>query len=119
MSKLAKSIDATLTGNVKASRDLKLNYLDTSIAFNPMPLTKQIRFSVKLECDRFIEDSLIKNKNIYSEVLKDIKRAMIEEVFGEFRPMIIEMRSALYDDDKTRIRGLLAELEERMFNDGL
>jgi hypothetical protein len=35
---------------------------------------------------------------------------VIEEVFGEFRPMIIEMRSALYDDDKTRIRGLLAEL---------
>ena len=44
---------------------------------------------------------------------------MIEEVFGEFRPMIIEMRAALYDEDTSRVRRLLAEMEHSMFADGI
>ena len=56
---------------------------------------------------------------IYTEALRDLKRAMIEEVFGEFRPMIIEMRAALYDEDTSRVRRLLAEMEHSMFTDGI
>lgn len=116
MSKLAKAIDATLTGNVKASRDLGLRYVDVSKAVqdNPVRLAREFLLSVKLSKRVFIEEH--HDTNI---VLHDIKRAMIEEVFGEFRPMLIEMRSALYDEDLVRARTLLAEMEHSMFRDGL
>jgi hypothetical protein len=52
-------------------------------------------------------------------MLFSVKRAMIEEVFGEFRPLIIEMRRSLYDEDTQRVRTLLARLEEQMFTDGV
>ena len=44
---------------------------------------------------------------------------MIEGVFGEFHQMIIEMRAALYDEDTSRVRRLLAEMEHSMFADGI
>ena len=59
------------------------------------------------------------NIDLYTEALRDLKRVMIEEVFGEFRPMIIEMRAALYDEDTSRVRRLLAEMEHSMFADGI
>jgi hypothetical protein len=54
-----------------------------------------------------------------SEALRNMKRAMIEEIFGEFRPIILELRASVYDNDLTRMRTLLAELENQMFTDGL
>jgi hypothetical protein len=121
MSKLAKAIDATFTGNVRASRDLKLNYLDIKMdsRLDPQMLSKEIKLSAKLETTKWIEDTLADNPDIYREVCRDIKRSMIEEVFGEFRPMLIEMRSALYDARNSRVRTLLAEMENIMFHEGL
>lgn len=124
MSKLAAGIEATLTGNVKASRDLKLRYTDIKKSVNDIGnpfIQKQIRLSVKLQCVAWLDESLASSSiiNTHEELQKDLKRAMIEEVFGEFRPLIIEMRSAIWDEDTTRIRSLLAELEHRMFTDGI
>ena len=53
------------------------------------------------------------------DAIKDIKRAIIEEVFGEFRPLIYDMRAALYDGSKADLRKLLGELEDAMFHDGV
>lgn len=117
MSKLAKAIDATTTGNVREARDLKLNYLDiteeTSIVSH-YSLDKQYRIGVA-----FRQTIYISERDNFSDAVLAVKRAMIEEVFGEFRPYIIEMQSALYVEDRARIRTLLAELENKMFADGL
>ena len=125
MSKLAKAIDATFTGNVKASRDLKLNYLNvylntkTDSQTVTRMMSKEIRLGVTLQSTKWIEDTLASDPDIYREICHDLKRSMIEEVFGEFRPMLIEMHSALYDGDNSRLRTLLAEMENAMFHHGL
>jgi hypothetical protein len=71
----------------------------------------------------FDETALISsNENassIRQEVFTSIKRAMIEEIFGEFRPIIIELQSAIYDKNLDRMRRLTAELEHKMFIEGL
>ena len=133
MSKLAKAIDATLTGDVKLARSLKLNYLSvekiSQELHDPMFFEKRIGIMLraKLETKAYISSSdcisssaADHNNMIYiQKELRDLKRAMIEEVFGEFRPMIIEMRAALYDEDTSRVRRLLAEMEHSMFADAI
>lgn len=120
MSKLAKAIDATLTRNVRATRDLNLRYTDIQAGVTPLDhlatrlLSKEMFLSVKLQKKVWVEDG-----HDIEIALHDIKRAMIEEIFGEFRPMLIEIRGALYDEDTVRVRTLLAEMEQQMFRDGL
>ena len=118
MSKLARAIVATLTNNVRAIRD---QYIDVKMHMqdHAQLLSREVRLSVTLQCTKWLEASMLSNTDIKQTVQQDIKRAMIEEVFGEFRPMLIEMRSALYDADTTRLRTLLAELEHVMFTEGL
>lgn len=128
MSKISNLIDYTFTGEYGIQRKQKYNYLDAklNVSNNGDPyngITRQFKLGVKLEKVAWVDDNqLIKtNENepaIINDVLKDLKRAMIEEIFGEFRPMIIEMRAALYDRDDSRLRTLLAEMECSMFYDG-
>lgn len=75
-----------------------------------------VKFNKRAYLDEFAE---MQNPDSHYEMVKSISRDMIEEVFGEFRPYLIEMRSALYDRDDIRLHTLLAELEEKMFVEGL
>lgn len=121
MSKFAKAIKATISRDVKAVRDLNLKYTDMHMyAVDSSGLDDRsygVDFEATFGCRRWVRDDLLNgpdNMTVYA----DIKQAMIEEMFGEFRPLLIEMRSASYDEDQTRVRKLLAQLEYQMFHDG-
>ena len=51
--------------------------------------------------------------------VKVLKRAMIEEMFGEFRPMIYNLHAALYDRDTDEAEKIVREMERVMFHEGL
>jgi hypothetical protein len=123
MSKLAKAITYALTGNKKAIRDMKFRYTDVDIhmreTYGTYNIAKEVLIQTKLSANAWVKETFHKNygsqEEEFKEVLYDVKRAMIEEVFGEFRPILIEMKSALHDEDTTRIRALIADLEYKMF----
>lgn len=125
MSKLSDAIDYEFTGNKSYLERPKNNYLDVSTAVQDSgypTIGREFKIGVKLQTTKWVDDTRLIQSNenepaIVSEVLNDLRRAMIEEVFGEFRPLIIEMRSALYDKDNTRVRTLLAEMEHKMFHE--
>ena len=127
MSKLSDAIDYEFTGNKSYLERPKNNYLDVSTTVQDIgypSIGREFKIGVKLQATKWVDDTRLIQSNenepaIVSDVLKDLKRAMIEEVFGEFRWMIIEMRSALYDKDNSRVRTLLAEMEHKMFNEGI
>jgi hypothetical protein len=124
MSKLAKAIDYQKTGNVSASQNFGYNYTDISLRAQKVDFAYEYKIEVNLSTRKwFDETSLIStNENesaIRQEVYSSIKRAMIEEIFGEFRPIIIELQSAIYDKNLDRMRRLTAELEHKMFIEGL
>lgn len=126
MSKLSQAIDYEFTGNKSYLEKPKNNYLDVYTTVQDIGYPKigrEFKIGVKLQATKWVDDTQIitsnENLTIVSDVFKDLKRAMIEEVFGEFRPLIIEMRSALYDKDNTRVRQLLVEMEQKMFHDGI
>jgi hypothetical protein len=78
---------------------------------------RQVKVIAKFEYTGWINETKTpgdENQN-YSAFLNTVRRQVIEEVFGEFRPFIYEMNTALYDEDLTRIRTLLANLEQQMF----
>ena len=123
MSKLAKLIHATVTRNVKATQDL--NFRNVSASINTQPVEGfgsqyQVRLGVSIKRDTFIDETLTLSKDdVWNEHIRFLKRDMIEEIFGEFRSLIIEARAAVYDKDYDRIKKLLAELEYNMFVEGL
>ena len=125
MSKLSDAIDYEFTGNKSYLERPKNNYLDVSTTVQDIgypTIGREFKIGVKLQATKWVDDTRLIQSNenepaIVSEVLNDLRRAMIEEVFGEFRPLIIEMRSALYDKDNTRVRTLLAEMEHKMFHE--
>jgi hypothetical protein len=124
MSKLAAMLTHTVTGNVRASRDLKMRYSSAKMESRELNngnwgVEKQIRLSAVVQNDVFISDSVTNNPDNFKHTLYDLKRAIVEELFGEFRPLIIELRASIYDEDRDRTRTLLAELENQMFVDGL
>jgi hypothetical protein len=122
MSKLAKALDATLTGNAKALQS-DMNHVSTffrtkEINFDPGRVV-EFALGTKLEIKAWVNENDFRT-DLSNNVKHDLRRAIIEDVFGEFRPLIIEMRAAIYyDRDMNKLRDLLIKLEDQMFTEGL
>lgn len=48
--------------------------------------------------------------------IKKVKRAVVEEIFGEFRPLITQMHIELLNGDFNKALALLEELDNQMFD---
>lgn len=119
MSKLATLITSTFTGNVRAARDLNLRYTSAACDIQE-PIAhyrdKEVLLEVRLRCKQWVPET---PSETLEYATQSIKKAMIQEVFGEFRPIIYELHAALYDEDRTRVRTLLTNLENQMFHEGI
>jgi hypothetical protein len=124
MSKLALAITPVATGNYRPGRT-PIRYVATSVNASDhlFELRKEYRVGVLFEKCVWVSTkrgrNAIEERASVTDALCDVKRAMVEEVFGEFRPMLIEMRCALHDEDLTRMRDLLATIEHQMFVEGI
>jgi hypothetical protein len=49
------------------------------------------------------------------EVMRDCRRAIAEEVFGEFRTPLLQINVALMEGDKDKAMGLVEQILEGMF----
>jgi hypothetical protein len=124
MSRLAMAIDYQKTGNISALSKLAYNYTDISFSQHKSGYAYEFKIEVKLSTKKWLDESTLISTNendpaIRQEVYSSIKRAMIEEIFGEFRPIIIELQSAIYDKNLDRMQQLTAELEHKMFFEGV
>lgn len=123
MSKLAREINAQVTGEVKLK---KMRYavikheLSPAVMSPSLSAAKGVRMTATFSHTAWVNDlGTASEGTLLGEALYDTKRAIVEDVFGEFRPLIVEMRCALHDADTDRIRQLLTELEHQMFVDGM
>lgn len=123
MSKLAHEINAQLTGAVKLK---KMKYVEVDHLLEPAKMTptmvasKGVRMAATFAHTAWINEfGQASEGTLLGEAMYDTKRAIIEDVFGEFRPMLIEMRCALHDLDTDRLRRILTEMEHQMFVDGM
>ncbi len=49
--------------------------------------------------------------------MRAMRRQITEGVFGEFRPMLLQIERALWDHDIEKARGLVASLSAHMFSE--
>lgn len=122
MSRFAEAFTAELTRDVKVKRMPRLSVDLMQQPQSPMSLAKGVRIAATFEHVAWIQDTPPRGTpegQLIAEAMKDVRCAIVEDVFGEFRPLILEMRTALYNADDTRMRSLLAEMEQRMFVEGL
>lgn len=124
MSRLAQAITERDTGERKALQT-KLKTVEITETFTPAnyaidySIGRMYQVEARLGAKIYIDESKIKHRSDISVAVNDVRKQVIEEVFGEFRPLLIEMRVALYDADTTRARQILSQLEYQMFVEGL
>lgn len=128
MSQIVKAILATDTGNRRYIKE-KLSPLfqdvfqsksDISELNNPSQgfIVKQYKIGVTLGQTIAIDDSsYLKDPDALGDGINKVKRAVIEGIFGEFRPYFRRMELALANYDTEQARLILHELEDQMFED--
>lgn len=125
MSKLLEAMQALDTGDrnlitPKKSKlfdnvvDIKSTVFEDKLSLN---VAKVYRISATFGNKVMVTDTeLLSNPNALEQAIDHVKRAVAEAVFGEFRPIIIQIYNALYDYDVEQARKLLVDLEYQMFN---
>ena len=113
MSRLSEALSPTQTG-YRAARN-NLTYVDVNQSIKDIDggVWREYKITATFGANKIVDRS--GKVDLGEDTLYDIKRAIIEEVFGEFRPYLIEMRASLYNDDFEETRILLMELEQKMF----
>jgi hypothetical protein len=121
MSKLAELLQAAYTNNVRVGQELQMDYTKTNFEYQSSPdfhsRDYEVRVNVSFGSKGWVTYSdYIKDGDLSSHyVVKNIKRGVIEEVFGEFRPSLYKLRTALYDRNFDEARQILNQLEYDMF----
>jgi hypothetical protein len=108
--KLIKAIPVGRNGEV-------IKYVDVKISTQKPNFDDKIelRCYTKIGATVWIDDDLITLQDQSDWALKHVKQSVIEEMFGEFRPLIRDLYMATYENDPSKMRALLDELSREMF----
>ena len=125
MSKIAKLITAEVSHPIERSASIPKFKFATVTADSTkecLSFGQSIRYNigVRLGAQVFINDDM--GSEMYAEIKQatyNVKRAVIEEIFGEFRPFLNEMSISLYDRDLDKLQRLLDNLYDKMFSEGI
>lgn len=118
MSKFAKMLNLTLTGQERAARSV-MRFADPSLDVttkrDAFGVDRHYRLEVKLQTEFWLPAALLRNDDTALErATATLRRSMIEEMFGEFRPLLYQLHEALYGEDLMQARELLTRLENEM-----
>lgn len=123
MSKLAKSLQVLDTGQRAVKSAYPYHYTNISSEWSTEQndfIYKKYTIGVNFQSTVYISDNLVQlNDNTLYEAVKSTKKAVIEEIFGEFRAPMLNIMVALYDQDVIRAKTLLAQLEMQIFHEGI
>lgn len=113
MSKVIKAIEIHQTNNSRIIDDLpKTFYIESNYLKRPFVKEYEYELSVKFKVKQFSkeEDYLAHT---------DAKRMLIEDIFGEFRPILMEALESTYERDFAAVRQAIYKLEDKMFREGI
>ena len=113
MSKLAKTLVEHMTG-VRVQNTIPCMSVDYNSIEVPINM-ELIQYSLSVK----FEKTFTVSRGKLGEAIKDLRRAVIEEVFGEFRMGIIEAKYAAYNRDYEKVLAALHKLDYEMFSEGI
>ena len=119
MSKLSKLITATITGQkavVNKPYNVNMLYSTHPGEYWGQPYSVKVRFMAMLGTEHYIPQEITEDLEAISHILDEIRKDVVDEVFGEFRRPLREIRYALYEHKYEDAIKKLSALEEEMFN---
>lgn len=116
MSKLSKALTAT-----KHERVADFNYATFDETWDPMnPPTDSYRYTItaKMGATIVVNEGLAVETGgaALTEAVRSAKRALVEEMFGEFRQPLIEINIAAMHRDYETVKRLSNQLLDNMFD---
>ena len=117
MSKLAEQITAVITNKKGAILEPYLVNMSMTTIEDPFGkygrYTTKIRFKAEFGTEYYIAENE-KDKILY--VLEEVRRQVIEEVFGEFRKPLHEIRHLLFKREYDKVEIAVEKLTRQMFD---
>ncbi len=111
MSKLSDAIEARQTGFVKTHPMGFGIEVEQSLIDHRLELLKEYKLGVTLQMRGYAMDEA------ELHYLKEsCKRSIIQEVFGEFRPMLMELERAILNYDMEKARLTVGLIHNEMFS---
>lgn len=115
MSKLAEQINYAIQNKRAVDNNFDFNYK----IHNPS-LPKyliQVAFEATFGTKYYVDEGLVQDHpEALTNILRQVKLNVVEEIFGEFRKPIKEIRHHLYNKDIPAALETLSNLENKMFN---
>jgi hypothetical protein len=118
MSKLTDQLKTFITNKrhpVMDTVSFSIEFKDDGYTFD-----REVRFTATFGSVYRIRENIaleFVDQNSTTEAIKHVKNALIQEVFGEFRTPIHQLRHAIYNDDKHRALEILSKIESTMFDE--
>lgn len=128
MSKIADAVFAKDLKQVRARADSTVDEFSVKEKFTEVVNFHSIRqkhynIGLTIGTSVWINDydypgSSPKAENELHDAIYNSKRAIIEQVFGEFRPILMKLEREIFNGNKSEALGLVRELEKQMFTVG-
>lgn len=112
MSKLARNIAIKQGKRIAIESPMRAATIETNVAEIPA-LYDAFQYSIGVT---FGVRAQVLRKDLH-QIADKARRVIIEDVFGEFRPLIMAVYEAQCDRDYRKAMDALNELEQRMFGD--
>ena len=118
MSKLAKALQFNQAGNVPKQ---SMDFVSADLSLGIFGWDKEYKLTAKLQAKAVLAQEVVDDATFdaIAQTKQQLQRMMIEEVFGEFRNPLHEIRKALYNQDCYKAAQLLTDLEVQMFSEGI
>jgi hypothetical protein len=120
MSRLAKNLVASETGrqfsDVPPMSTMTVQDAVSDVADNT---AKEYRLEVRLGASTLVSNQPAHESNVFTDAIRATRRKIIEDVFGEFRPLIYQINEAIHNRDWNEANRLTGKLYQQMFEDGL
>lgn len=122
MSNLAKQLRAYDSGQ----RFVGLPPLPSLTAKNEVrdlhsEMAKEVLVEVRLGARALVNESVqcLHGDDVFTDAIRVMRRKIVEEVFGEFRPLIYAINEAQHNRDWAEASRLSGKLYEQMFVEGI
>ena len=98
----------------------KMNFtkVSDSEAVSTIDRSTRYRIVIELGAEVWVSEETSKYPHALEHAIRDVRGAVVEEIFGEFRSLLKQVKVSLYDRDTDRAWELLEQLERQMFIEG-
>jgi hypothetical protein len=121
MSRFAKNLVASETG--RQFSDVQpmstLTVKDAVVTEVPGSFAYEYRLEAHFGASTLVSNQPAHESNVFTDAIRATRRKIVEEVFGEFRPLIYQINEAIHNRDWNEASRLTGKLYHQMFEDGL